>query len=273
MPTKSLMENKKYSLYKYRKINDNTIESICHHYLYFNEVQEFNDPFDCIIKSRYRGTKEEFRKYFKRHLPNNDMSSDELKKKIDEMRRKKYYDLESKKELMSELRVCCLTDRPVDILMWSHYADCHKGVCLEYDFERFELDGKCRYKIETDSNQVCYNQNSDVLYAKDVEYADRLPKSFNPILDDPREMLNFLYIKNKSWSYENEKRIVLREAYIRDKRVMLKKGAIKGVYFGLQTDERDICRIMSIYSGNEKPSFYRAVLSNDADYKIGFKKL
>jgi hypothetical protein len=29
----------------------------------------------------------------------------------------------------SKVGVMCISEVPDDILMWSHYADCHKGVC------------------------------------------------------------------------------------------------------------------------------------------------
>jgi Protein of unknown function (DUF2971) len=29
--------------------------------------------------------------------------------------------------------IYCLTPDPTSILMWSHYADHHRGICLEFD--------------------------------------------------------------------------------------------------------------------------------------------
>src|ERR1700704_3968385 len=34
---------------------------------------------------------------------------------------------------ISKRRIYCLTPIPHSILMWSHYADNHRGVCLEFD--------------------------------------------------------------------------------------------------------------------------------------------
>lgn len=35
--------------------------------------------------------------------------------------------------MRGSLRICCFSENPSSILMWSHYADYHKGYCLEYD--------------------------------------------------------------------------------------------------------------------------------------------
>lgn len=50
-----------------------------------------------------------------------------------------YNDIQAKRmaELLSALDtsigVLCLSERPDDILLWSHYADNHSGLCLEFD--------------------------------------------------------------------------------------------------------------------------------------------
>ena len=36
-------------------------------------------------------------------------------------------------ELLNSYRICCFSSRYDSILMWSHYADENKGICVEYD--------------------------------------------------------------------------------------------------------------------------------------------
>ena len=36
-------------------------------------------------------------------------------------------------ELRREINVCCFSEKNDDILMWSHYADKHRGFCREFD--------------------------------------------------------------------------------------------------------------------------------------------
>jgi hypothetical protein len=37
--------------------------------------------------------------------------------------------------LKDSLRICCFSEQPDSILMWSHYAQDHKGFCVEYSAE------------------------------------------------------------------------------------------------------------------------------------------
>ena len=39
----------------------------------------------------------------------------------------------SVQDVIAQRRIYCLTPIPNNILMWSHYADNHKGICLEFD--------------------------------------------------------------------------------------------------------------------------------------------
>lgn len=84
-------------LYKYRAFSLNTIDSLLNSYFYFNSLEKLNDPLD---------------------IPINEMQSlDELKYcKIDK----------------DDYKVFCLSLEKENHLMWSHYADSHKGICIGY---------------------------------------------------------------------------------------------------------------------------------------------
>jgi hypothetical protein len=43
---------------------------------------------------------------------------------------------ELRRSMLCEVFVCCLSERNDHPLMWSHYADSHRGVCLEFDLTR-----------------------------------------------------------------------------------------------------------------------------------------
>ena len=53
-----------------------------------------------------------------------------VKESIDEEIDKQIYEMKKK------FRVACFTENNIFPLMWSHYADSHKGLCLEYDLTR-----------------------------------------------------------------------------------------------------------------------------------------
>jgi hypothetical protein len=77
----------------------------------------------------------------------------------------------------------CLTANPRSILMWTHYADNHRGICLEYGC------GKSEFGI-----------------AVKVVYTDEYPL-WRP--HQLGEILDILITKSNVWAYEEEYRLVI----------------------------------------------------------------
>lgn len=87
--------------------------------------------------------------------------------------------------------VCCFATDPSNVLMWSHYANRHKGVCLQYEFAR-DVPVLAR--------------------ALHVDYLDEA--AFQPInwthAEGMRDAIgDTLKRKHKRWEYEGEHRILL----------------------------------------------------------------
>jgi hypothetical protein len=85
---------------------------------------------------------------------------------------------------ISELRIYCLTPDPLSTLMWSHYADNHKGICLEF---------------RTDNNFLLPS-------AQEVIYRSKYPKWKPQQLSDVA--LEMILTKADAWSYEKEFRLI-----------------------------------------------------------------
>lgn len=83
--------------------------------------------------------------------------------------------------------VCCFTTKSDSTLMWSHYADHHRGMCVE-----------------------CGADNVVVCAALKVQYCDEYP--FLDLADDGA-LHNLLPLISKSsdWGYEDEYRLVAQE--------------------------------------------------------------
>ena len=113
-----------------------------------------------------------------------------------------------------------------NVLMWSHYADKHMGMCLEYQFSP-------SFAHTEDSSRVF--RFRDVIYRSD---SDKLSLDTSTINTDVS-----LLTKHASWRYENEVRLI---TYIPDQEghfVSLKldqESYIKNIYFGMRCSERDI---------------------------------
>lgn len=108
------------------------------------------------------------------------------------------------KEMRSKARITCFSRKNDSILMWSHYADSHTGVCFEIDEERSIFK-----KVDYSSKRVNINLYEVVSRAlaydflnEEISYSDI---KFSNI------MLKPLFTKSLEWSYEDEVRCALSD--------------------------------------------------------------
>ena len=120
-------------------------------------------------------------------------------------------------------KVYCLTPIPDSTLMWSHYAENHKGICLE-----FQLD-----------NPVFGS-------AQEVKYLSSYPK-WTPLSLMNSNEPHVLLTKSDDWQYEREYRIIgLGEGIarpveghplnLRGSFLGLPRGALQAIIAGCEAD-------------------------------------
>lgn len=118
-----------------------------------------------------------------------------------------------------ELGIISFTEDYSNPLMWAHYADDHRGMVIEFDFnENFfmdaikEVDGRksrfgARYLAD------CFE------FPKKVNYRREMPRFDRPELSAPDSMSEFhwnkfnrtiLFTKSNDWLYEKEQRIIVQ---------------------------------------------------------------
>ena len=119
-------------------------------------------------------------------------------------------------------RIYCLTSRADSVQMWSHYAEQHKGVCLEFDAAQ-----------------------EPIRRAYEVLYRESLPALGPDILIDAKAMFDGVLLnKAMAWSYEEEYRILARDGSIDpafsvttdDDFLVLPAGALTGIIAGCSAD-------------------------------------
>lgn len=128
--------------------------------------------------------------------------------------------------------VSCFSKRNDSVLMWSHYADSHHGVCIEFDEEKREEFSEVSYSKEKTHFDL-YSVVSRILaydyFKEDVDLSD---KSFNKMIMAP------FFTKSTDWSYEEEIRCVYSSSQLNDdvtsdmERYFLKMPKIKRIYIG-----------------------------------------
>jgi hypothetical protein len=227
MPLPIDTEYKEY-FYRYRHFDDeNCIKSLelllLKNEMYLTSPLSFNDPYDCRPHFIAEGTEREKRAYFKRatRAANPTMTKNEvnaLATKCLKQSKNCGYDFATKvtevyySRIVPSAGMICLSKVPDNILMWSHYASSHSGICLQFEGN---VDIKSIFQV-----------------AYDVKYTDEYP-----VIDfttDPKDWLleKGLLTKAKDWEYEREYRIIC-DANL--KKIKFPPESLTGIIFGLKT--------------------------------------
>lgn len=113
-------------------------------------------------------------------------------------------------DLVKKFRVSCFTTNPFSMLMWAHYADSHKGFCVEYDIPT------------PDKHNIKLLQN-----LLPVIYSDERVSVLNECLADMNcptvtdDIANAIYkygllTKSIDWCYQNEWRLISLDNMLTD---------------------------------------------------------
>lgn len=114
--------NDEMNLFRYRSISLNSMHEISTSSFYASHPEDFNDPFDCNFSWKINSEEEK--------LDHIDFCG--KKSSMDELDESKNALEEKLSKDIQELGITCFTSDPLSPLMWSHYADGHRGLCIEY---------------------------------------------------------------------------------------------------------------------------------------------
>jgi Protein of unknown function (DUF2971) len=95
----------------------------------------FNDPFDCYPVIDFAGTPEEKKAWAAEVAPQNGVSIEEAVQMMEAAlsNPSTRAQMSAWRDDIQAVGVLSLTERPDDMLMWAHYANSHRGYCLELD--------------------------------------------------------------------------------------------------------------------------------------------
>lgn len=115
------------------------------------------------------------------------------------------------RQFMEKIAVLSLTTCPRNPLMWSHYADSHKGFVIGYDSDDPIFSDGCDVIIPAKRGAVRYNQEFKVASPKETAREAMLSVMFNENYtgDKIRALYNILLMKQNCWKYEKEIRVVV----------------------------------------------------------------
>lgn len=260
-------------LYKYRTIDKYTIKTLKNNELYFSFPSEFNDPFDVKIDFNFEGEKADWKKYLLNISPYN--SESKIEKILNSFEEYNYnirelptFDKENYFNAAESIIILCLSELNDNILMWTHYANNHKGICL--GFKTTSISNSIGLEFE-DSFRFNPSMKKGFLPTYKVKYKKERPEPFNPLKDSKKKLFEFAKTKYLNWEYENERRIIYLYDDIKEKIINFKKEILSEIIFGLKTSQEDINSIKNIVyenyiSNGLEVDFYKAELC-DNKYK------
>jgi hypothetical protein len=292
------IENMPRYLYKFRSPTDYSLENLKNDMVWLNSPNDYNDPFDCVQRHDIDKLLDMIMDINKDKIidelkHNNEIPPeilDEANKSInpveylfqylfinkegktrEEVRLINQAIRESTRQINNRIlaekireqkewvKVSSFCENHKSILMWSHYADFHKGFCVEYDLSKWNKED-IRRRI------LC-----PVIYQDDIfdstEYLLYFIKN---------KKLNNLYsilmwsTKAKDWSYEKEWRMIFnigpsfqRQCY--------KMNCQSSVYIGCNIAENYKEKLINICNANNL-SKYQAKQSL-SKYELGFERI
>ena len=228
--------------------------------LYFAISELFNDPFDCKARKEFEFKDDEdfINKWTPLEASQQNITIEAAHSYIKEIvsnqhTKEEYIEKKSKmfqKIVLQSFGVCTFSEVPDDILMWSHYADSHKGLCIIFNRK----------------------PNNELAFARQVDYPenDELPY-INYWLGPQNqqqldEFVKIICTKSKHWGYEKEWRLIDRPDVI-DKHYKghSKKYAddmLNGIIFGLRMNTNARKTIRNILSGKSVKYYEAQIVKN-----------
>ncbi len=257
-------------LYKYRPFSTTTLRMFTEAEVFFARPCTFNDPFDCnpqvhadvewreveclwkvvvlkqMTKARMIRAMERHRHNATEHGKHDDdgngtdryiqfMISD-----IDAYLKAQFKD-------HGVLSMARSWDNP---LMWSHYADEHRGICIEY---------------ETDDHRCTTLGPVDYRSSRFIHISDLHQWLVNDSSEAKRKIFDqYFFAKAPQWRYEREWRAVARKNGVQDRPFNL-----HAVHFGLRCDVAIVTTIAKLFDDlRTAPKFYRLTPRVDG-FKLG----
>lgn len=239
-------------LIKFFTYNEYLLESLTNVTLYFSNVSNFNDPFEGVFRYKIYEDDNRFKNFYLHEFGGNPALLN--------------YFLQNKKEFEEKLNrtfkwkfenngVCCFSDeiKKTDILMWSNYADNHKGICLIFnDKIRF------LFKDEKTSNIIVGEPSGPYKIQYIKKYLDEYP--------DARELTvnTFLTSKFNIWENEKEFRFISGS----NGNHFFYKESLEEVIFGLRTSNDAKYTIKNIVSRNFPNIKYKKIILKKDEFDI-----
>lgn len=239
--------------FKFRQINKRLIESLITGEVYFSSSEKLNDPFDCQID-------------IKKSLNSAIGKVQGNQKRVLVSIQDKLYSIFS--EVERDIKTFGVWSCSLELnnsLMWSHYGDEHKGICLTYKLPDKFIDHTLGEVIGLHSVEYTTNPITD-WFIENSKITDQPPP-----LDDfiTSLVVKLLISKDVCWEYEKEGRVISKTQGLKE----IGKSALQQVCFGLRTPESDKKLINQILNCHGYNVSICKMVRNENDFGLEVKEL
>jgi hypothetical protein len=182
-------------LFKFRQLDEKTISIIVSNVIYFASPDQFNDPFDCRLRFIHDFSPSEWEVFLTEQMRKyaTNLSEEQIAASVKQRMDERFYESPLFLDFLYDMvlaqvlprtGVLSLAEKSNNILMWSHYADSHKGCVLEFSTKEDRVFGN----------------------AQPVVYHETYPKlDFRKCIADANTFVEAMLLsKSAFWKYEKE---------------------------------------------------------------------
>ena len=205
----------KMQVYKYRSNYDFALKLLSRNKVYAPNKHQLNDPFEGIVTAKIY---DEYKRL------KSDLSSVEYERKIN-LINKLYIQI-------GYIGIYSMSKTFQNELLWSYYANSHKGFCIEYESSEMILE-KSKSIIFPKIIEIDYKKNPPIYSLKGMDNID---------YDQFLTML--IGTKSYPWKHEDEIRLLFNENGEQE----ISNTSIKSIIFGARASKEDINNTIKIMS-------------------------
>ena len=233
--------------FKFCGIDKYLVDALVKTHIYFASPTQLNDPFDCrvnIARSLTRAI---------------DKASGESKSKLSGILVLLDRFATKFQEDVAGLGVFSFSSEMMNTVMWSHYADGHRGVCLYYELPTKVLDYGVNGVVGVSPVEYANDALTEWFLSDAIDLADAGFKELQIEL-----MKKVLTIKSEDWKYENESRLLSSAVGAID----IAPAYLKQICFGLAASPSDIDLVSRLVQTHYSDVRLVKVESDGSDFGI-----
>lgn len=261
------------SLYKYRSFSIRTLRLLALAEIYYSDPTDFNDPLDCNPTIEIDLERPDLVKLFARmrnaRLRRAGKTSEEARATARDDYDQIFYNAtedghpdrdssankyllrliadEIRGDLAAEMKshgVLSLSARWNNPLLWSHYANEHRGLCIEYDTDDVRHPGL---------RAVTYGGARAIKASALLQWKVTKDQAAAKAIFD-----TYFLTKASDWRYEKEWRDIRDSIGVNDT-----SYRVKSVTFGLRCDSAVVTAVIMLFEGHDSVKFYRVYPRDD----------